>query len=159
MDILAQKHMSYEEAIELIAEVENFDPRDFYTDGKPDIFKLVAQKKSNMIKSLVVDNEKKVVSIKIRGDYSGYVYLIRSASGFTKIGHTENLKKRFASIDMSSPEEISIYYSKVVRNRVNLERKLHSLFADKRTKGEWFLLSDEDLQEAKAVMDSSVDEK
>ena len=69
MDILAQKHMSYEEAIELIAEVENFDPRDFYTDGKPDIFKLVAQKKSNMIKSLVVDNEKKVVSIKIRGDY------------------------------------------------------------------------------------------
>jgi len=159
MDILAQKHMSYEEAIKLVAEIENFDSREFCTDGKPDIFKLFAKKKSNMITSFAVDNENKVVKIKLKGDHSEYVYLIRSASCFTKIEHTDNLKKRFASIDTSSPEKITIYYSKVVRNRVNLERKLHSIFSEKRTKGEWFLLSDEDLQEAKAIINSSVDDK
>lgn len=146
--------MPIEEALKLMAEAEEFEPIDFYTDGKPDLYKIMTARKTRMIKSVVVDNEKKIISFKLRGDYSGTIYLIQDEGGTTKIGHAENMKRRFSQINMSNSGKVSIYYSRIVKDRKDLEKKLHIEFSKKRIKGEWFDLSEEDLIRAKNIIDN-----
>jgi hypothetical protein len=155
MDILSlNKIMPFEEALALMAEVEGFEPIEFYTDGKPDLYKIMTARKSRMIRSIVVDNEKKIISFKIRGDNSGTIYLIKDERGSTKIGHAENMKRRFSQISMSNSGKVRLYYSRIVKDRKALEKILHIEFSAKRIKGEWFDLSSDDLEKAKSIIDN-----
>ena len=158
MKILSSNgEMPYEEAINLIAEADGFDPREYYTDGKPDISKILARKKGSMVASLTIDKEKKIIKIKLRNDFSGYVYLIASDVGLTKIGHAENVKKRFETLSVASPVKLNMVFSKRVRNRIFVENLLHSRFSDKRKLGEWFLLDTNDIEIAREMIIKNVD--
>lgn len=75
----------------------------------------------------------------------GYVYLIRSANGLTKIGHTVNIVQRFKSLDGESPVELKLVGYMESSLLWDLERELHRTFHDKRIRGEWFKLSLEDI--------------
>ena len=76
----------------------------------------------------------------------GYVYIIK-VDQYYKIGQTANLKKRIGEYTklMKEPEIIinaKCHYYK------EIEKDLHKMFEDKRSNGEWFILSDEDLNKA-----------
>jgi len=77
-----------------------------------------------------------------------YVYIIQ-INEFYKIGMAVNLKKRINQFYSYSPYEIIVVMLQVFPNRsdaAGFEADLHRKFADKRVRGEWFKLSEEDIQ-------------
>jgi hypothetical protein len=79
----------------------------------------------------------------------GYVYFLKCGQ-FYKIGRSKSLKQRFMGFPF--PEKPRLI--KVVRclDYGILEKALHALFAHKRTHGEWFDLSEDEVLQAKRYM-------
>lgn len=80
-------------------------------------------------------------------DNSGIIYILK-CDCFYKIGKTtdENtLKNRLGHLQVGSPFEIKIYKTKECDDRHKLEEELHDRFKGKLTRGEWFKLTDEDI--------------
>lgn len=77
-----------------------------------------------------------------------FLYVILSEqTQLRKIGITDNLERRLKQLQDCSayPLSIEVSYRCVKGTEVIFERFIHSLFAHKRTHGEWFLLDDEDM--------------
>lgn len=76
----------------------------------------------------------------------GYVYIIK-VNEYYKIGQTSDPDKRMGEYTklMIPPEPIICIYCK---NYLQVENDLHKMFANKNSNGEWFTLSDADLQKA-----------
>lgn|SRR5574341_1266238 len=75
-----------------------------------------------------------------------YLYIIISANGLFKIGKTTNLKARVAQIKTSSPVPCSLlFHTQYDEKVIDLEKKYHAEFNNKRVRGEWFNLSKSDL--------------
>ncbi len=73
------------------------------------------------------------------------MYFIRLRGGLTKIGTTKRFTDRMSQLLSPDPEQafICAYY---IRHDAHLvERLWHKTFADKRVQGEWFQLSDADI--------------
>lgn len=79
-------------------------------------------------------------------DESGYVYIIKVDS-YYKIGRTSNPNNRFGEYTklMKEPEVISLTFC---NNYKQVEKELHKMFSDRNTNGEWFTLTDEELDKA-----------
>lgn len=73
----------------------------------------------------------------------GYVYIIK-ANGLYKIGSAKKLRRRLAQLRTASPylEEVHAIPCFAFRE---VEKYLHQLFHRKREAGEWFSLSESDL--------------
>jgi hypothetical protein len=76
----------------------------------------------------------------------GFVYVVRGG-GYHKIGKAKDLDARVKWFELKLPFEIEVvlvipsnYYSA-------LERELHTTFEHKRVNGEWFQLTDEDVED------------
>lgn len=74
-----------------------------------------------------------------------YVYLIY-CEGFYKIGISGNLKSRMSQINSSTPFNIEFITAKKFKDAKSIETQLHHLFEDKRVKGEWFSLNEDELK-------------
>ena len=75
------------------------------------------------------------------------VYLIQGG-GLAKIGVSRNIDQRLKTLQASSPEKLAVLGSRVYdrsREAYSTERELHARFEDKRGHGEWFDLTDEDI--------------
>jgi predicted GIY-YIG superfamily endonuclease len=75
-----------------------------------------------------------------------YLYIIEN-NGAYKIGYSSNWQKRYKNYKTHLGSVNLIYLTKQ-ENCFDLENKLHSLFSDKRTFGEWFYLNGDDLLKA-----------
>jgi hypothetical protein len=75
---------------------------------------------------------------------SGLVYLIKCEKMY-KIGKTTNLPKRFTSLQTASPYPLKLIHTIQCAELRNSERRFHQMFAAKRVRGEWFELSEEDV--------------
>lgn len=78
------------------------------------------------------------------------VYILESG-GSHKIGISSNVGDRVKTIQTSISSEVNKVYSKQFRTRniaTKIERELHSIYHDKRLKGEWFSLKDGDVESA-----------
>ena len=76
------------------------------------------------------------------------VYLIREEEYF-KIGHTSNFARRIGSLRTANPRDLEVVSFIETLNRaqaMRLEHALHTLFALKRVRGEWFALNSEDVE-------------
>ena len=133
-------------------ELKEMDLDDFYTNGKIDIEKIQTNDLTRFIKSAAF-KDGQMVSCKLRNDYSGYVYIITSEIGLTKIGKTEDVKKRLSQIDGASPCKVDLYHCQFVKNSKEVESILHKRFRDKRVKGEWFNLDNEEIKIAQKLID------
>lgn len=73
----------------------------------------------------------------------GYVYIIR-ANGLYKIGSTQDLNRRLMQLRTACPflERVQTITCYAYRET---EKELHRLFARERVAGEWFVLSENDL--------------
>lgn len=79
-------------------------------------------------------------------DMYGYVYIIK-VKEYYKIGRTTNPKKRFTdfSIFMEKLEVVHCQFTKFYKH---IEKELHKMFSHKNTNGEWFLLTEDELNVA-----------
>ena len=96
---------------------------------------------------------KKVVqrTSKNRGDseLASYVYLLKDlehASAY-KIGKTNNPHRRFKNFDTIWPFDYEVVHIIKSYNPYELEAGLHRKYADKRIRGEWFELDDDEIDE------------
>lgn len=80
----------------------------------------------------------------------GFVYVIKNDAGLYKIGKTINPKDRIKIFSVKLPFDIE--YTMVIRTKdySSLETKLHKRFAHKRKRGEWFTLSEDDIERLRA---------
>ena len=82
-------------------------------------------------------------------DSSGFVYVIYIDTGLEriyKVGLAKHFSSRFSQHQCSSPFDIFVSIVYFVENMRLEEKILHSMFHDKRVRGEWFKLSKEDLE-------------
>jgi hypothetical protein len=77
----------------------------------------------------------------------GLVYIIKGGSLY-KIGRTTNLERRLRAFN-GLPFPVEVVHTIQAGDACGLETSLHSLFKSKRVKGEWFSLTEEDLDTLK----------
>ena len=77
-------------------------------------------------------------------NYPGYIYVIKSNNLF-KIGRTKNIKERIKDYKTQNPFEIEVIFKKKVNDYVKAENKLLEKFKNKKKKGEWFELTEKDI--------------
>lgn len=81
---------------------------------------------------------------------SGVVYLLK-AGPFYKIGKATDFTKRLRQIKLQLPYPVEVIH-RIESNDISAtERYWHRKFAHQRSNGEWFILSDAELAEFKAV--------
>lgn len=90
--------------------------------------------------------QKVFLGVENRGSY---VYIICVDNKYYKIGYSKNPIARYLTFETSSPYEIDIYGVFKFENSSkarDFEFYLHFLFADKKHKNEWFLLSENEFE-------------
>jgi hypothetical protein len=81
----------------------------------------------------------------------GLVYFIQDvARGYTKIGRTSDLVARISTLQTGNPDELTVY--KTVKcteahPSADLEKELHEHFAEHHVRGEWFDITNDQIDE------------
>jgi hypothetical protein len=73
----------------------------------------------------------------IKKNISTHLYVLQCGTRF-KIGVTNNIEKRIASLQTGNPEEIVLLYIEEREKPTKAEKYLHRCFQKNRLKGEWF---------------------
>lgn len=81
----------------------------------------------------------------------GYVYLIKSSTGHWKIGRSKNPKDRLKTFGVILPFEVQYEHLIPADDMCKAESALHEKYAEKRVNGEWFLLTEDDIADIKAI--------
>ena len=80
------------------------------------------------------------------------VYLIRGGP-YHKIGRTTNLKQRIKTLQTGHPYRVTVVHTWAVENAVEVEGCLHRQYASAKIHGDWFNLSQADIQTLLAITD------
>jgi hypothetical protein len=103
-------------------------------------------------KSMSIDdleNSETEQSYEDRNEKDSYVYLMKNErNGYIKIGKSNNPKYREKTLQSEEPE-ISLIFKKNVINPSTKEKNLHKKYSDKRIRGEWFDLTEQDISDIK----------
>lgn len=79
-----------------------------------------------------------------------FVYILSSKkTKLTKIGYSSNVKQRIKALQNSGPDGLVLKC--LIKGGTETEGMLHKKYADKRKHGEWFSLSDEDIESLKSI--------
>jgi hypothetical protein len=101
------------------------------------------------------DNERKIANRHLAGFTC--IYLIRDHdTGYTKIGRSDDPERRMKQItrqDTLLPRPNNFSMLRAWDDYPYMEKLLHKEFADKRKRGEWFELSDEDIKRLQELCD------
>lgn len=93
---------------------------------------------------------------KKRKPMRGFIYLIRLENGLYKIGKTKNMKSRMNAFSVTFPMAWELIYKFETEDYSNAEISLHKMFYDKRKVGEWFELTNEDVEYITSIEDFSL---
>lgn len=75
-----------------------------------------------------------------------YVYLISDLNNYTyKIGISKNPENRLKSLQTGNDRKLKIIHKVLCNNYLEVERALHNQYNFLKVSGEWFELSDEDV--------------
>jgi hypothetical protein len=74
------------------------------------------------------------------------VYIIASPDSIYKIGMAKNIQQRVRGIDTHVPFVLVVKAIIETGDPASLEKQLHRAYHDKRVKGEWFRLDDDDIE-------------
>lgn len=110
-------------------------------------------KRDDWSRDLTARKESRAVVVpQVADEYEkqGFIYIIffddSVGNRFFKIGLSNNFISRVSSHQTSLPFEMKIACGYFVGNMRLEERELHSIFADKNIRGEWFNLNQDDLE-------------
>ncbi len=81
----------------------------------------------------------------------GYVYLLQAESGAYKIGRTQDPANRIKTFGIQLPFEVDFICVIQTPDMAELESRLHTKFADKQIRGEWFELNEDDVEYIKSL--------
>ncbi len=81
----------------------------------------------------------------------GYVYLLKGKTGHYKIGRSVSPDARIKKLEVNLPFAIKPIHLIQCSDCLKAERELHLKFRNKKTAGEWFLLSNEDVAYIKSI--------
>jgi len=86
-------------------------------------------------------------------DRKGFVYVLRVDNGLCKIGETKYLDDRIYRLEIILPYDPELVCAIKVDDRLATEDELHELFTDagKHVKGEWFELTEADVEYIKGL--------
>ena len=105
-----------------------------------------AQKLDYFLRKFLNEKSENETKMKKKNTTAGVVYLLKIKDKKQyKIGVTTNLNKRLDQISPKMPFEIKVEHQIEHGDIYGLEEKLHDKFKDKRIKGEWFKLDDDDV--------------
>lgn len=82
---------------------------------------------------------------------SGFVYILHSENDFYKIGRSINPHNRLKQLQTGSNKKLRLLYYLKVQNMIKAERSLHAIFSAGRKQGEWFKLTDRDVELLKKI--------
>ncbi|SIP85999.1 Bacteriophage T5 orf 172 domain-containing protein associated with Zinc finger domain [Pacmanvirus A23] len=101
---------------------------------------------NEQIKQLRKDINNKVIIEK--PETTGYLYFITEIPFYNKvkIGISKNPAKRLKQLQTGNPNHLVIYHAMESTNYKLLERTLHSICKDLHVHGEWFEMTDSELQ-------------
>jgi len=132
-------------------EIEQAKVSDFLdADGEIDTNKIL--ERGYLIQAFTFENGK-ITNFKLsNGDKypfgkSGHVYMIQAENGLIKIGASTNVKGRLKAIRTASPVELNLIGNWYQDEVYTAESKLHRKYKEKRVRGEWFCLTDDDIEE------------
>jgi hypothetical protein len=83
---------------------------------------------------------------------SGYIYVIRDDESHYKIGLSTNPAARLRQLNGGSPYPLAFEILEPCKDIYRVEAKLHEQFANRRLKGEWFALTESDLEEIRHAL-------
>lgn len=83
--------------------------------------------------------------------YKGFVYLLRADNGIYKIGCTKRPDARIKQLGIQLPYELEVICLLPAQDMRLLESKLHERFNERRVNGEWFQLTESDIEEIKQM--------
>jgi hypothetical protein len=86
-----------------------------------------------------------------RDNINEYVYLLQYPTGECKIGLTSSPNSRLSNFQTSCPYHLEFIALIKTHGASSLEHSLHIKFAAKRLRGEWFNLSEEDIDYIKGL--------
>lgn len=79
----------------------------------------------------------------------GHIYVARSGHRY-KIGYTTGpVKQRVAGIQVGSPLKVVLVCAIPVQEPKKVESVIHQVFSSRRTRGEWYALTQQDIQNLK----------
>lgn len=86
------------------------------------------------------------VWVKYNPKHNGIVYFAKDECGLTKIGWTQNFKKRKETLEQLEKKKIELIHYVSSFDCPTLEKTFHNMFKHKRVKGEWFDLTEKDIE-------------
>lgn len=90
----------------------------------------------------------------------GIVYFIKEENGYIKIGHTNgDVYNRLKQLQTANPRKLSVVRILEIENSQALERSFHEIFKDERICGEWFDISESDVDECFSILKEILPEK
>lgn len=140
------EHIGYEEAYEIINGLKTF-----YDKINPVVFDELARARDERDAAEAERRQQQPTPPRPRQKRAGYVYLVKSSTGYYKIGLTSNPKDRKRTFSVKLPFEVEFECLIKTSDMVSLERELHGRFADRRVDGEWFDLSAKDVAYIKSL--------
>jgi len=87
-------------------------------------------------------------------DKDGYIYLLagrEDGTGYYKIGRTKNPDSRIRQLGILLPYPVELEHLIPCENTRSAEKALHNAFAPRRTNGEWFILTEGDVEDIKRI--------
>lgn len=82
---------------------------------------------------------------RIRVPQPGHVYVLRGESGHHKIGRAAKVDRRVTQLATQAPYQVEFIHSFPCADMLAAEKALHAKYAAKRSVGEWFDLTPEDV--------------
>lgn len=82
---------------------------------------------------------------------AGYVYVLSSPFNYFKIGCSSKPRNRMLTFGVQLPFEVEMVAAIYSNDMYALEKELHQRFSDRRTRGEWFELTDADVEYIKGL--------
>lgn len=90
-------------------------------------------------------------------DLRGYVYVFVAQNGYSKIGLSRSPHGRLRAITMSASPIVKVMFIKTTNMNVT-ESSLHIALQSKRSHGEWFRLTDDDMETLEKLSDVKFDD-
>ena len=87
-----------------------------------------------------------------------YLYACYSNKRYVKIGRATNIeaRKKQLGFPVEVPFKTELLYACAVDDCIEEEKRLHCKYKDKRMEGEWFDLSDDDIEDIKTHLEDAV---
>lgn len=86
-------------------------------------------------------------------DSNRFVYVLKSGK-YYKIGISKDVAERLRNLQTGNPIEIALVSAAFLENAPRFESRLHEAFSDYRTRGEWFELPPEKVEDLIEILDN-----